>query len=78
MKAYITSYLYDGPHRHYRRSTKRFDRQYTHYDWRYKIVHNGLTLYRRQGFCTYAGAIASLQHNWPKVTYAITGQVYLL
>jgi hypothetical protein len=49
----IESYLYNGWHRHYRHATKTFDRTYVHYCWRYRIVCNGLTVYRRGAFCDY-------------------------
>jgi hypothetical protein len=41
---------------------------------RYKIVVNGLTVYYRQGFCTYTSAIASLQNSWLKVQNALDGE----
>lgn len=67
LKAHITSYLYNGPHRYYQPGTRSFDKTRPHYDWRYRITCNGLTIYTRSGFCTYAAALTSLRKNWPRI-----------
>ena len=68
LKAKITSYVYNGQHAHLRRNTRTFDPSYTHHCWKYRITANGLTVYTRSAFCTYAAAAQSLQRNWPKIT----------
>ena len=49
-------------------------RPHTHRDWRYRVTVNGLTVYRRQGFCTYERAVASACRSLPKVAYALDQQ----
>ena len=72
LKAQLTSYVYNGQHAHLRRATHSFDPTYTHHCWKYKIIYNGLVIYARSAFCTYAAASASLQRNWPRVTARLT------
>jgi hypothetical protein len=72
MKAFISSYIYNGQHAHLRRDTRTFDRNYTHHCWKYKIIYNGLTVYTRSAFCSHAAAVASLQRNWPRVVARLT------
>ena len=74
MRAVITAYQYKGGHRNYDPRLGRMVTGYVHWDWRYKIIVNGLTVYYRQGFCTYTSAIASLQNSWLKVQNALDGE----
>ena len=67
----IESYLYNGPHRHYRHDTKTFDSARVHYCWRYKITCNGLVVYRRGAFCDYAACYESARRNLIKVRSAL-------
>jgi hypothetical protein len=75
VRARIEAYQYDGPHRNYDPSRGRVITGHEHWDYRYRIVTaGGLTVYYRQGFCTYDRAVRSLCRNWPKVMAAMEGE----
>lgn len=72
MKAYVRAYDPGVAHRNYDPSRGRVIDGFQHWDWRYKIVAgNGQTLYRRQGFCSWERAAASLARSWPRILRAV-------
>ena len=70
IRARLSSYQYNGPHRHHRGALG-FDSTYEHWDWRYVIKVNGLTVFYRQGFCHWDKALASLERSLAKVSEAL-------
>jgi hypothetical protein len=75
VRAVITAYQYNGGHRNYDPRLGRMVTGYEHWDYRYRIVTaGGLTVYYRQGFCTYDRAVRSLCRNWPKVVIALKNE----
>lgn len=72
MKAYVSAYRYDGPHRNWNPRTGRIERDHIHWDWRYKIkTKTGVTILHRQGFHHYENALESLCRQWPRLIFAM-------
>jgi hypothetical protein len=69
--AHLYSYRYDGPHRHWNPLKHAIDPGHEHYDWRYVIKVNGLTVVYRQGFCRWERAHASLTRSLKRVNKAL-------
>lgn len=67
IKARISSYRYRGPHSSYNPRAHRVMSGHVHYDWRYVIKVNDLTVVYRQGFCSWDKACASLERHLPDV-----------
>jgi hypothetical protein len=70
----IEAYQYDGAHRNWHPGWGRIVDGYQHWDWRYKIMVDGLIIYRRSGFCSYDRAVSSLSRNLPKVLFPISAK----
>lgn len=71
LRARLTSYRYRGQHRHWNPTTGRIEPGHQHWDWRYVITVNGVTLLYRQGFCTRERAQRSLEASWARVRAAL-------
>ena len=71
ISACVSSYRYNGPHKHWNAVLHRIDPGHEHYDWRFIIRVNGLTVVYRQGFCRWDKAYASMTRALKRVEVAI-------
>ena len=74
LHARLSAYRYDGPHRNWNPRTKRIERDFQHWCWRYVITFDGMTIYRRQEFHTWAAAAKSLAYNYPRIQRILEGE----
>ena len=76
IRARVSAYRYKGPHSWWDPRLRQLVKGHQHWDWRYVIKVNGLTVAYRQGFCSWQACMDSLGRKFPEVEASLKSYLF--